>query len=159
VLFILCQGTYFILFSSFHCVLTVYHIITIFTIAYLFRICYVCLLNTTVPLPSLYFLVRKVWYILNSCLSRRALSCLHGTVPRFQHNCIAVWPMADYKLKVSLGLFIVLDASLRFRAQINPPQCSVYSPESTGDVLVVLLFGFDVVYALGRSRKIRRDCN
>jgi len=72
--------TYITLFPSVHCVLIFYHIITIFTIAYLFRICYVCFLNTTVPLPSLYFLVIKVWYILNSCLRRRDLSYLHSTV-------------------------------------------------------------------------------
>ena len=72
--------TYTILFPSVHCVLIFYHIITRFTIAYLYRICYVCFLNTTVPLPSLYFLVIKVWYILNSCLRRSDLSCLHSTV-------------------------------------------------------------------------------
>jgi len=70
--------------------------------------------------------------------------------------------MANYKLKVSVGLLVTLDASLRCIAlitQIKSPQCSVCSPENTGDVLVVLLFNFDVMRAVGRSRKIRRDCN
>jgi len=111
--------TYIILFPSVHCVLIVYHIITIFAISYLFRTCYVCLLNTTVPLPSLYFLVIKVRCILNSCLSRRDLSYLHGTVHWFQHNFIVVWPLATYKLKVSVGLLVAPDTSLRCTAQIT----------------------------------------
>jgi hypothetical protein len=115
---------YIILFPFFHCVLIVYLIITIFTTAHLFRICYVWLLNTTNPLPSWYFLVIMVWCILNSCLSRRDLSYLLGIVPWFQHNFITVWPMGNYKLKVSVGLRVALDASLRCRSQmltqVNP---------------------------------------
>lgn len=110
--------TYIILFPSLHCVLIFYHIVTIFTIAYLFRICYVCLLNTIVPLPSLYFSVIKVWYILNSCLSSRDLSYLHSTIQWFQHNFIVVCPMANYKLKVSAGCLVALDASLKCMAQV-----------------------------------------
>lgn len=128
--------TYIILFPSVHCVLIVYHIITIFTIVYLFRICYVSLLNTTVPLPILYFLVIKVWYILNSCLSRRNLSYLHGIVQWCQHNFIVVWPMANYKLKVSVGLLVALDARLSCIAQITQikPHSALFVAQRTQEM-------------------------
>lgn len=157
-LFILCQGTCFTswweivlwtlkvssfsLFSyvTYHsvsfCSLCADHLPYHHHIHHSLPICYVCLLNTTVPLPNLYFLVIKVCYILNSCLSRRDLSYLHGTVQWFQHNFIVVWSMADYKLKVSVGLLVALDASLRCIAQITQikPHSALFVAQRTQEM-------------------------
>jgi hypothetical protein len=37
----------------------------------------------------------------------------------FSTTFIVVWPLADYKLKVSVGLLVALDGSLRCIAQIT----------------------------------------